>query len=109
MEERQTPFDLYNCTYEPAYTIEQIVMTMKLVTGLNQFVPYIPNAVIMPMAVCAKLIGSPMGICPARVKKLQISTNISGKYMKYSGYQFKWNFEDALLDWYDDNGNKCLE
>ena len=87
----------------------EIVNAMKKVTGLMQFVPYIPNAVIMPMAACAKLVGSPMGICPARVKKLQISTNISGKYMKSSGYEFKWTFEEALADWFEDNGKKCLE
>ena len=109
VEERKTAFDLFNCTYEPAYTIEKIVKTMKEVTGLKQFVPYIPNAIIMPMAACAKLVGSPMGICPARVKKLQISTNICGKKMKYSGYQFKWKFEDALADWYCDNNGECLE
>ena len=109
VEERQTPFELYNCTFEPAYTIEEIVTTMKKVTGLTQAVPYIPNAVIMPAAVGAKLMGSPMGICPARVKKLQISTNICGKKMKESGYQFKWTFEEAIKDWYQDNKNQCLE
>lgn len=100
---------LYNCTLELAYTIEQIVTAMKKVTGLTQWVPYIPNAVIMPAAACAKMIGSPMGICPARVKKLQISTNICGKKMAQSGYQFKYTFEEALADWYDDNNHKCLE
>lgn len=100
---------LYNCTFEPAYTIEQIVKTMKKVTGLTQSVPYIPNSVIMPLAAGAKLFGSPMGICPARVKKLQISTNICGKKMKESGYQFKWTFEEALRDWYSDNKEKYLE
>ena len=100
---------LYNCTFEPAYTIEQIVKAMKKVTGLTQAVPYIPNAVIMPLAACAKMMGSPMGICPARVKKLQISTNICGKKMKESGYQFKWSFEEALEDWFKDNKNLYLE
>ena len=100
---------LYNCTFEPAYTIEQIVTTMKRVTGLKQFVPYIPNALIMPAAVCAQLVGSPMGICPARVKKLQISTNICGKKMADSGYQFKYTFEEAIADWYKDNKEMYLE
>lgn len=109
VEERKTPFDIYNCTFEPAYTIEQIVTAMKRVTGLTQSVPYIPNAIIMPAAVCAQLLGSPMGICPARVRKLQISTNICGKKMKDSGYQFKWTFEEALKDWYLDNNKMCLE
>jgi len=109
VEERQTPFDIFNCTFEPAYTIEQIVTAMKKVTGLTQSVPYIPNAIIMPAAICAKMIGSPMGICPARVKKLQISTNICGKKMALSGYQFKYTFEEALADWYNDNKGKYLE
>ena len=109
VEERKTLFDIFNCTFEPAYTIEQIVKAMKKVTGLSQSVPYIPNSVIMPMAACAKMVGSPMGICPARVKKLQISTNICGKKLAECGYQFKWTFEEALKDWYNDNNCKCLE
>lgn len=109
VEERESSFDIYNCTFEPAYTIEQIVKTMKKVTGLTQAVPYIPNAIIMPAAACARLLGSPMGICPARVKKLQISTNICGKKMKGCGYQFKWTYEEAIADWFEDNNKECLE
>jgi len=109
VEQRQTPFEIYNCTFEPAYTIGQIVNTMKKVTGLTQAVPYIPNAMIMPAATIAKCMGSPMGICPARVKKLQISTNICGKKLATSGYTFKWTFEEALLDWFTDNNGLYLE
>ena len=109
IEENKTPYNIFNCTFEPAYTIEQIVKAMKTVTGLKQSVPYIPNAIIMPAAFCAKMVGSPMGICPARVKKLQISTNICGKKMKESGYIFKWTFEQALKDWFNDNNKQCLE
>lgn len=109
LEEGRDTFGIYNCTFEPAYTIEQIVKAMKKMTGLTQVVPYIPNALIMPAAVCAKLMGSPMGICPARVKKLQISTNICGKKLSESGYKFRWTFEEALVDWFEDNKRKCLE
>lgn len=109
VESRPSLFGLFNCTYEPAYTIEQIVAVMKQTTGLSQWVPYIPNFVIMPVAAFAMLLGSPMGICPARVKKLQISTNISGVSMAQSGYDFKWKFEEAVADWFDDNNKTCLE
>ena len=101
--------EIYNCCFEPAYTIQHIVEAMKKVTGLTQFVPDIPNWVIMPMARTAMLLGSPMGICPARVKKLQISTNISGEKLKNCGYQFKWSFEEALVDWFEDNDRKYLK
>ncbi len=109
VEERKTPFDIFNCTFEPAYTIEQIVDVMKKVTGLHQAVPYIPNAVIMPAAVGAQMVGSPMGICPARVKKLQISTNICGKKMANCGYKFKWTFDEAIADWFNDNNKLYLQ
>lgn len=109
VEERNTSFDIFNCTFEPAYTIEQIVKTIKKVTGLTQFVPYIPNAAIMPAAFVAKCLGSPMGICPARVKKLQISTNICGTKLATSGYTFKYSFEEAIADWFEDNNKRCLE
>lgn len=109
LEHHEHGVELYNCCYEPAYTIEHIVQAMKQVTGLKQAVPYIPNALIMPAAVVAQCLGSPMGICPARVRKLQISTNICGKKLAASGYTFKWTFEEALADWFKDNESFCLE
>ena len=109
LEHHEHGVELYNCCFESAYTIQHIVEAMKKVTGLTQFVPDIPNWVIMPMARAAMLLGSPMGICPARVKKLQISTNICGEKLKNCGYQFKWSFEEALADWFEDNDRKYLK
>ena len=109
LEHHEHGVEIYNCCFEPAYTIQHIVEAMKKVTGLTQFVPDIPNWVIMPMARMAMLLGSPMGICPARVKKLQISTNICGEKLKNCGYQFKWSFEEALADWFEDNDKKGLK
>ena len=109
LEHHEHGVEIYNCCFEPAYTIQHIVEAMKKVTGLTQFVPDIPNWVIMPMARMAMLLGSPMGICPARVKKLQISTNICGEKLKNCGYQFKWSFEEALADWFEDNDRQGLK
>ena len=100
---------IFNCCFEPAYTIEHIVGAMKKVTGLTQFVPDIPNWVIMPAATVIGAMGAPMGICPARVKKLQISTNICGKKLAGCGYKFKWSFEEALEDWFNDNNRQYLK
>ena len=100
---------IFNCCFEPAYTIEHIVGAMKKVTGLTQFVPDIPNWVIMPAASVIGAMGAPMGICPARVKKLQISTNICGKKLAGCGYKFKWSFEEALEDWFNDNKRQYLK
>ncbi len=109
MKNSNAGVEIFNCCFEPAYTIQHIVEAMKKVTGLSQFVPDIPNWVIMPMARMAMLLGSPMGICPARVKKLQISTNICGEKLKNCGYKFKWSFEDALADWFEDNDRLGLK
>lgn len=101
--------ELFNCTFEPAYTIEQIVNAMKKVTGLKQKVMLIPSWILMPSAAVIGALGAPMGICPARVKKLMISTNICGKRLASSGYRFKWSFEEALEDWYSDNDRQYLQ
>ncbi len=101
--------ELYNCTYEPAYTIGQIVESMKKVTGLKSWTPLIPTWILMAAAYVAQAIGSPMGICPERVRKLMISTNICGKKMSDSGYVRKYTFEEAIEDWLKDSGGEGLK
>lgn len=39
LEHHEHGVELYNCCFEPAYTIQHIVEAMKKVTGLTQFVP----------------------------------------------------------------------
>lgn len=100
--------ETFNCTFEPAYTIEHIVRTMQAVTGLKDRVPELPNWLIMPIAAVLGAIGAPFGICPARVRKLQISTNICGRKLRDSGYTFHYTLEAAIADWYKDCGNEGL-
>lgn len=109
LEHHEQGVELYNCTFEPAYTIEQIVETMKNVTGMKHAVPLIPAWILMPVAAVAGCLGAPMGICPARVKKLMVSTNICGKKLANSGYKFHYTFEEAIADWFKDNGKQCLK
>lgn len=101
--------ELYNCTYEPAYTISHIVERMKAVTGLRSWTPLVPRWVIMPAAYVAVLLGSPMGICPARVRKLMISTNICGRKMADSGYKLRYTLDEALADWLRDSGGDGMK
>lgn len=109
LEHHEQGVELYNCTYEPAYTIERIVEVMKKVTGLKRSVLLIPAWILMPAAAVVGALGAPMGICPARVRKLMISTNICGKKLASSGYKFHYTFEEAMADWYKDNDNQCLK
>jgi len=108
-EHHTSGVELYNCCYEPAYTIEHICEAMKAATGLRRHILDIPNWLIMPAAAVIGFMGAPMGICPARVKKLQISTNICGKKLAESGYNFTWTFEEALADWFEDNDKQYLQ
>ena len=109
LEHHEQGVELYNCTFEPAYTIEQIVATMNKVTGLNRTAPLIPAWILMPAAAVIGCLGAPMGICPARVKKLMVSTNICGKKLADSGYHFHYTFEEAIADWFKDNDNQYLK
>ena len=109
LEHHEQGVELYNCTFEPAYTIEQIVATMNKVTGLNRTASLIPAWILMPAAAVIGCLGAPMGICPARVRKLMVSTNICGKKLADSGYHFHYTFEEAIADWFKDNDNQYLK
>ncbi len=101
--------DIYNCTFEPAYSIESIVEAMKEVTKMKRYIPLIPSWILLPTAAVIGCLGAPMGICPARVKKLMVSTHISGKKLATSDYKFHYTLKEAIGDWYKDNSNLCLE
>lgn len=111
LDKQDESVSLYNCTYHPAYTIEQIAEEMKKQTGMDNMIIKLPSWLIMTAAAIIGPIGGErlLGICPARVKKLMVSTNISGKKLANSGFQFKYTFGEALKDWYADNNNQCLK
>jgi len=99
----------YNCTYFPAPNIEQIAKTMNSVTGLNRFVPYIPQAPLMMAASFAGMLGGlGLGICPERVRKLMVSTNVSGEKLSRD-YPLRFSLEEAFADWFKDCGQGGLE
>ncbi|MDO4354889.1 MAG: NAD(P)-dependent oxidoreductase [Clostridia bacterium] len=101
---------VWNCTFEPAYSIEQICETMKKATGMNGFIPTVPGKLLMGVAaVVGPIGGKVVGIHPARVKKLMISTNINGDKLKNSGYEWKYTLEDSFRDWFEDCGRECLK
>lgn len=102
--------DTFNCTYEPAYTIEQICKTIQNVTGMKRHIPLIPGKLLMmAAAVLGPIGGKKVGIHPARVKKLMISTNVSGEKLAKSGYILHYTFEETFRDWYQDCNCECLK
>lgn len=102
--------DIFNCTFEPAYTIEHICETMKKQTGMKRHTFLVPSWLLMPAArILGPIGGKKIGIHPARVKKLMISTNICGKKLAKSGYKFKYDFEQTIADWYEDCDKQGLD
>lgn len=101
--------DIFNCTFEPAYNIEQICETMKKATGLKYKIPLIPGGLLMTAAtILGPIGGKKVGIHPARVKKLMVSTNICGKKLAACGYKFHYSFEDTFKDWLNDCNGQGL-
>lgn len=99
---------LHNCCYYPSFTIEQITKTMLKATGMKRWVPFIPKMPMMAAAtVCGIFGGLGLGICPARVKKLMISTNIDGQKLSRN-YPLSYTLEEAFKDWYKDCNQKEL-
>lgn len=95
--------DIFNCTFEPAYSIEQICAAMQKATNMKRFIPLVPSWILMSAAcILGPLGGKKLGLHPARVKKLMISTNICGKKLAESGYKFHYTLEESLADWFED-------
>lgn len=94
---------IFNCTFEPAYRIDEICVSIMEATDLKRHIPMIPGKLLMFVAaILGPIGGKKIGIHPARVKKLMISTNISGKKLAESGYEFYYEFKDSIRDWYKD-------
>lgn len=69
---------------ELSYNIEQICETMKKATGLKYKILLITGGLFMTAAtILGSIGGKKVGIHPARVKKLMVSTNICGKKLVY--------------------------
>lgn len=97
----------YNLTYFPAPTIEKICTTMADATGVKEPKILVPGWALKSAAggayFAARTLGKKInGIHPDRVKKLMISTNISGEKLSRSPYKLQFSLKEALEDWYQD-------
>ena len=101
--------DVINCTFEPAFTIEQICEAMKRATGMMNKIPMVNGKLLMGTAkVLGPVGGKKVGIHPDRVKKLMVSTNISGKKLAGMEYTFHYGLKESFQDWYKDCNGEGL-
>lgn len=97
-------YDIINCTFEPAYTIEQICEAMMAATGMaGRKIPKVNGKLLMAAAYALRPIsGRKIGIHPDRVKKLMLSTNVSGRKLNEMDYKFHYGLEESFADWFKD-------
>ena len=101
--------EIYNCTYEPAYTIEEICDAMQKATGLHRHVPLVPAGLLLFAAgILGPIGGKKVGIHPARVRKLMVSTNVCGRKLAATDYKFHYTLEESFRDWFEDCDRKEL-
>lgn len=114
MVENEPPgVHLYNMCYPEPHTIKQIVETMAEVISVRKyrfmFPPLALNLASYILKAYSSITGkNVMGIHPDRIRKLMVSTNISGKKLEDSGYRFEYSLKEAVEDWYNGCDRKGL-
>ncbi|TRX72007.1 NAD(P)-dependent oxidoreductase [Carboxylicivirga sp. M1479] len=95
---------LFNFTYAPPLSIKQIVQSISNVIECKDPTLMINGEILKISAlIIGAMGGKKKGIHPDRVKKLMISTNISGlKLFDQIKGNYKYGFEEGLLDWFQD-------
>lgn len=104
---------LFNLTYYPAPSIEQICGEIASVTSIKKPTILIPAWFMMLAAKSIHFFGSLVGlklngIHPDRVKKVMISTNINGKKLSESPFKLQYTLTEAIADWQKDCGGSSL-
>lgn len=104
---------IYNIVYKESPTIEEICLTVSKYTDAKKPLFKVPGLVLMFVAYCimvlGKIIGREfLGIHPDRIKKVMISTNISGKKLANSDFELKYSLSEGIQDWYEDCGGTLV-
>lgn len=95
--------ETFNCAYYPSFTIEEISRQISKQLGKKTPSFVMPGYLLKIIARIFWVFGlTKLGFHPDRVKKLMTSTNISGEKLKAHINEYKYSFEAALSDWYED-------
>lgn len=98
---------LYNTVYKKPPTIEEICLNVAEHTDAKKPLFKVPGPLIIFAAYCIMVLGKIIGkeftgIHPDRVKKVMISTNVSGEKLANSDFELKYSLADGIKDWYKD-------
>ncbi len=98
MAERADPVALYNFSYAPPPTIEEVCGAFARAGGLPSPVGTLPLGVILPLAGVLARAGL-RTFDPQRVRKLVVSTNIVATELAEAGYPWQTDLESAIARW----------
>ena len=98
---------LYNTVYKKPPTIEEICLNVAEHTDAKKPLFKVSGPLIIFAAYCIMVLGKIIGkeftgIHPDRVKKVMISTNVSGEKLANSDFELKYSLADGIKDWYKD-------
>ena len=102
---------MYNTVYEYPPTIEEICLTVAKHTDAKKPLFTVPGPLLIFVAYCIMIFGKMIGkeftgIHPDRVKKVMISTNVSGQKLANSDFKLKYSLAEGIKEWYSDCGGK---
>lgn len=105
--EREPGQHMFNTVFMEPPTIEEICLTVAEHTDAKKPLFKVPGPLIIFAAYCIMVLGKIIGkeftgIHPDRVKKVMISTNVSGEKLANSDFELKYSLADGIKDWYKD-------
>ena len=94
--------EIYNCTYEPAYTIEEICDAMQKATGLHRHVPLVPAGLLLFAAGILVVEGLALVVRSASRGRVGLGA------LAATDYKFHYTLEESFRDWFEDCDRKEL-
>ncbi len=106
---RSTNYALYNLVYPQPPSIETICRSISTQTDAGSARFTMPGSLLKGAAhmikAASKVSGKDFsGIHPDRVKKVMVSTNISGKKLEASSFDLQYSLDDGIKEWYRECG-----
>ena len=105
---KQEKFQIFNMCYNKSFSIEKIVYTISSICNFKIPKSIIPSKFLIILAfLINKITVNKLGFHPERVKKVMLSTNVSGQKLQKLGFNLM-DFELSIKDWYKDSESKGL-
>jgi len=100
---------IFNLVYREAPTIEEICEAITGITDAGKARLRVPGWLLIGAAGIINMAGKILnkdftGIHPDRVKKVMISTNVSGEKLQASSFSLKYTLREGIIDWKNECG-----